>query len=82
MDWPQIAALFTPQDSAESVQARHDARVAAIQKRLVVIADDLGPAFLPGRSLIALLNERDALWLELARMGEWPWLVRPTRRGA
>jgi hypothetical protein len=61
---------------SSAVQEARDARITAINARLVAISEALLPSFLPAAHVMALTAERDALWLELADAGEFPCLVR------
>jgi hypothetical protein len=61
---------------SSAAQHAREARVKAIWDRLPVLAHELEPSFLPGVVLTQVMAERDALWLELAELGEFPYLVR------
>jgi hypothetical protein len=75
--WSAPGPDFCTQSFPSShAQRKHDARVAAITARLDAIGVSLESAFIPGAQLVRLIEERDALWLERAASGEWPFLVR------
>lgn len=85
IDWDEIKALFAPIEQqwemgawnpSSTAQHARDRRVQMIQDRLAIIAIRLEPSFLPGRDVADLIEKRDAFWIELARYGEWPWLVK------
>lgn len=85
IDWDYLALVLEKREWEWATTAGADAwkrqrtremRVAAINTRLGQINAHLDASWLPAETILALTAERDDLWLELARDGEWPFYVR------